>query len=289
VLSFLRDITQLHEAADRQSALEEQLREAQKARSRRSAGWWHRPRLQHLLQVIGGNADLALAPNNETRDRERRSARSSPPWLRPASSQGSCLPSDGGRSWMGERRDQRPGGHPSGDDPATDSRKHPHRFITRGPAPVVTEADRGQMSQVLLNLCLNARTPCRRRKTVDHHRAHGARCHHRGTAVSAASRAVRAHHGVGHGPRMTADVLERSSRFSRPSRATGAPAWVWRWSTASSAARWHISARSEPGRARSLSCCYPARPASGPDERILRRVSSGRPRFHCGHDSARGR
>jgi len=48
VLSFLRDITELHEAADRQSALEETAARGAEARSRRSAGWWHRPRLQQF-------------------------------------------------------------------------------------------------------------------------------------------------------------------------------------------------------------------------------------------------
>jgi len=151
------------------------------------------------------------------------------------------------------------------------------------------------MEQVLLNLCLNARMPCPPAENCRSPSSpwcstppppRGQLCQ-RSRTVRAASTVS----DTGHG--MTADVLERvfEARFLDQAARQGLRPGFWRWSYGiiRSARAGTFPPRSEPGRGRNLSCCYRSRPASGPDEKTLRRVSSRRPEFHRGHVSARGR
>jgi two-component system cell cycle sensor histidine kinase/response regulator CckA len=157
VLSFLRDITELHEAADRQSALEEQLREAQKLEAVGLLAGGIAHDFNNLLQVIGGNADLALAPNNETRDREAALG-AIVATVAQASQLTRQLLTFGRRQaleWESVEINGLVASHLE-----MIRRLIPeniHIDYHAAPQPVVTEADRGQMEQVLLNLCLNAR------------------------------------------------------------------------------------------------------------------------------------
>jgi PAS domain S-box-containing protein len=157
VLSFIRDITELHEAADRQSALEDQLREAQKLEAVGLLAGGIAHDFNNLLQVIGGNADLALAPEGQRHDRDAALGA-----IVTAVAQASQLTRQlltfGRRqvlTWESVEINGLVANH------LTMVRRlipeNIHIDYHAAPQPMVTEADRGQMEQVLLNLCLNAR------------------------------------------------------------------------------------------------------------------------------------
>jgi PAS domain S-box-containing protein len=155
VLSFLRDITELRDAADRQSALEEQLREAQKLEAVGLLAGGIAHDFNNLLQVISGNASLALVP--DSRDRETALGA-----IVTAVAQASQLTRQlltfGRRQalkWESVDLNGLTATHL-----AMIRRLIPENIridFRAAPQPVVTEADKGQMEQVLLNLCLNAR------------------------------------------------------------------------------------------------------------------------------------
>jgi two-component system, cell cycle sensor histidine kinase and response regulator CckA len=157
VLAFVRDITQLREAAERQSSLEEQLREAQKLEAVGLLAGGIAHDFNNLLQVIGGNADLALAPDNKTHDREAALGA-----IITAVTQASQLARQlltfGRRQaleWESVELNGLVATHLS-----MIRRLIPeniHIDLHAASQPMVTQADRGQMEQVLLNLCLNAR------------------------------------------------------------------------------------------------------------------------------------
>ena len=291
VLSFLRDITELREAADRQSALEEQLREAQKLEAVGLLAGGIAHDFNNLLQVIGGNANLALAP--DSRDREAALGA-----IVTAVDQASQLTRQlltfGRRQalrWESVELNGLVANHL-----AMIRRLIPENIridFRAAPQPVVTEADKGQMEQVLLNLCLNARDAMPdggnlsiaiEPVVLDATTAEQLCQRPAGPFVRITVS------DTGHG--MTAASSSgSSSRSSRPSRSTGVPASGWRSSTASSGS---TAGTSPPAanlaRAPSLSCCCPVRPASGPlTAAPARRAGSGRPGTHRGHDSARGR
>jgi PAS domain S-box-containing protein len=157
VLSFIRDITELREAADRQSALEDQLREAQKLEAVGLLAGGIAHDFNNLLQVIGGNADLALAPQGQRHDRDAALGA-----IVTAVAQASQLTRQlltfGRRQaleWESVEINGLVANHL-----AMVRRLIPeniHIDFHAAPQPMVTEADKGQMEQVLLNLCLNAR------------------------------------------------------------------------------------------------------------------------------------
>ncbi len=157
VLSFIRDITELRDAADRQSALEEQLREAQKLEAVGLLAGGIAHDFNNMLQVIGGNANLALLPDRQLRDREVALGA-----IVAAVAQASQLTRQlltfGRRQalqWETIELNGLVGSHLE-----MIRRLLPENIrigFRAAPHPVVMDADRGQMEQVLLNLCLNAR------------------------------------------------------------------------------------------------------------------------------------
>jgi PAS domain S-box-containing protein len=157
VLSFIRDITELRDAADRQSALEEQLREAQKLEAVGLLAGGIAHDFNNLLQVIGGNANLALVPDSQPGDREAALGA-----IVAAVGQAGQLTRQlltfGRRQalrWERVELNRLVTTHL-----AMIRRLLPeniHIDLRAAPQPVVTEADKGQIEQVLLNLSLNAR------------------------------------------------------------------------------------------------------------------------------------
>ena len=150
-------ISEQHDAADRQRALEEQLREAQKLEAVGLLAGGIAHDFNNLLQVIGGNANLALAPGNERRDRDAAIGEIVTAVDR-ASQLTRQLLAFGRRQAL-----QRESVELS--DLVARHLSMIRRLIPenirvdfRAAAwPVVAEADKGQLEQVLLNLCLNAR------------------------------------------------------------------------------------------------------------------------------------
>jgi PAS domain S-box-containing protein len=157
VLCFLRDITELRDAADRQSALEEQLREAQKLEAVGLLAGGIAHDFNNLLQVIGGNASLAMVSGDQPHEREAALGA-----IVTAVGQAGQLTRQllafGRRQALQRERVELNGlvtAHL-----AMIRRLIPENIridFRAAPQPVVTEADKGQMEQVLLNLCLNAR------------------------------------------------------------------------------------------------------------------------------------
>jgi two-component system, cell cycle sensor histidine kinase and response regulator CckA len=157
VLSFIRDITELRDAADRQSALEEQLREAQKLEAIGLLAGGIAHDFNNLLQVIGGNASLALVSDGNRSERE--------------AALGAIVFAVGQASQLTRQLltfGRRQALHWESVDLnglvathlAMIRRLIPENIridFRAAPQPVVIEADKGQMEQVLLNLCLNAR------------------------------------------------------------------------------------------------------------------------------------
>ena len=157
VLCFIRDVTELRNAADRQSALEEQLREAQKLEAVGLLAGGIAHDFNNLLQAIGGNASLALLPGSDRREVE--------------AALGEILTAVGRASQLtrqlltfGRRQAlQRESVELNGlvaTHLAMIRRLIPENIridFHAAPQPVAMEADKGQLEQVVLNLCLNAR------------------------------------------------------------------------------------------------------------------------------------
>jgi PAS domain S-box-containing protein len=157
VLSFIRDITELRDAADRQSALEEQLREAQKLEAVGLLAGGIAHDFNNLLQAIGGNASLALAPDTERRDREAALGAIVAAVGQAGQLTRQLLTFGRRQALQWERVELN---HLVTAHLAMIRRLIPeniHIDLRAAPQPVVTEADKGQIEQVLLNLCLNAR------------------------------------------------------------------------------------------------------------------------------------
>jgi len=157
VLSFLRDITELRDAADRQSVLEEQLREAQKLEAVGLLAGGIAHDFNNLLQAIGGNANLALLPGSDTRDREAALGAIVTAVAKAGQLTRQLLTFGRRQALQRERVElnRLVAAHL-----AMIRRLIPENIridLRAAPQPVVTEADKGQIEQVLLNLCLNAR------------------------------------------------------------------------------------------------------------------------------------
>jgi len=157
VLSFIRDITDLRDAADRQSALEEQLREAQKLEAVGLLAGGIAHDFNNLLQVIGGNASLALAAGAERRDSEEALGVIANT-VGQASQLTRQLLAFGRRQAL--RRESVDLNGLVATHLAMIRRLIPENIridFRAAPQPAMTEADKGQLEQVMLNLCLNAR------------------------------------------------------------------------------------------------------------------------------------
>jgi len=157
VLSFLRDITELRDAANRQSALEEQLREAQKLEAVGLLAGGIAHDFNNLLQTIGGNASLALGAGNERRDVEAALGEIIAAVERASQLTRQLLTFGRRQALLRESVEL--------NDLVAKHLTMIRRVIPENiridfraaPEPVLTEADKSQIEQVLLNLCLNAR------------------------------------------------------------------------------------------------------------------------------------
>jgi PAS domain S-box-containing protein len=157
VLCFLRDITELREAADRQRALEERLREAQKLEAVGLLAGGIAHDFNNLLQAIGGNASLALAPGSGRQDVEAAIGEITAAVDRAGQLTRQLLTF--GRRQALQRQSVELNAL------VTNHLAMIRRLLPEdiridfhpAPQPVVLEADKGQLEQVLLNLCLNAR------------------------------------------------------------------------------------------------------------------------------------
>ncbi len=157
VLCFFRDITELREAADRQSALEERLREAQKLEAVGLLAGGIAHDFNNLLQAIGGNASLALAPGGERRDVEAALGEIVAAVDRASQLTRQLLTF--GRRQALQRQSIELNALVS-NHLTMIRRLLPENIridFQPAPQPVVLDADKGQLEQVLLNLCLNAR------------------------------------------------------------------------------------------------------------------------------------
>jgi len=157
VLCFIRDITDLRDASDRQRALEEQLRESQKLEAVGLLAGGIAHDFNNLLQAIGGNANLALLPGSERREVEAELGEIVAAVER-ASQLTRQLLTFGRRQALQRQRIELNG-------LVTAHLAMIRRLIPENiridfhpaPQPVVMDADKGQLEQVLLNLYLNAR------------------------------------------------------------------------------------------------------------------------------------
>ena len=157
LLSFIRDITDLHLANERQAALEDQLRHAQKLEAVGLLAGGIAHDFNNLLQIIGGNAEFAAADDvspQEQRDCVREIAKS----VQRASEMTRQLLAFSRRQALARE-------HTDLNDFVGDHVRMLRRVLPETiqlqfrPAtrPLIVLADRGQLEQVLLNLCLNAR------------------------------------------------------------------------------------------------------------------------------------
>ena len=157
VLSFFRDITDLREATDRQGALEEQLRQAQKLEAVGLLAGGIAHDFNNVLQIVGGNASLALdadLPSEErlTTIREilaaaQRAGQMTRQLLAFSRRQVLLREDVELNTFVAEHLN-------------LVRRLFPENIrIEFSPAsrPLVVSGDRGQLEQVLLNLCVNAR------------------------------------------------------------------------------------------------------------------------------------
>jgi signal transduction histidine kinase/ActR/RegA family two-component response regulator len=155
--SLDKHLTEQRDAADRQRALEEQLREAQKLEAVGLLAGGIAHDFNNLLQVIGGNASLALLPDNARHDRDLAIGEIIAAVDR-ASQMTRQLLAFGRRQAL-RREDVELNGLISAHLSML-RRLIPQNIrvdFRAATQPVVAEADKGQLEQVLLNLCLNAR------------------------------------------------------------------------------------------------------------------------------------
>ncbi len=157
LLSFVRDITELRAATERQSDLEEQLRHAQKLEAVGLLAGGIAHDFNNLLQVIGGNAQFAT--EHDISDTERRACLEE---IR----QTVLRASEMTRRLLAFGRRQALQREPTELNAfVADHVKMVRRLIPESiafdfapaPVPLVLSADRGQLEQVLLNVCVNAR------------------------------------------------------------------------------------------------------------------------------------
>ncbi len=157
LLAFLRDITALRTATERQTELEEQLRHAQKLEAVGLLAGGIAHDFNNLLQVIGGNAQFAAEsgiPDTERRSCLEEILRT----VQRASEMTRRLLAFGRRQTLHREPTEL-------NAFVADHVKMVRRLIPENialtfipaPVPLVLNADRGQLEQVLLNLCVNAR------------------------------------------------------------------------------------------------------------------------------------
>ena len=157
LLSFIRDITDLRTATDRQAALEEQLRQAQKLEAVGLLAGGIAHDFNNLLQIIGGNAALADDATLAAEDRQASLAEIEKTVGRAAQMTRQLLAF--GRRQALQREDTELN-LLAAEHVRMIRRLIPeniHIELLPAPRPVVVHADRGQLEQVLLNLCVNAR------------------------------------------------------------------------------------------------------------------------------------
>ena len=155
--SLNKHLSEQREAANRQRALEEQLREAQKLEAVGLLAGGIAHDFNNLLQVIGGNASLALLPSSNRGDRDLAIGEIVAAVGR-ASQMTRQLLAFGRRQAL-HREDVELNGLVSAHLSML-KRLIPeniHVDFRASAGPVFAEADKGQLDQVLLNLCLNAR------------------------------------------------------------------------------------------------------------------------------------
>ncbi|MFT3829720.1 MAG: PAS domain S-box protein [Opitutaceae bacterium] len=157
LLSFIRDVTDLRVAHERQTALEEQLRHSQKLEAVGLLAGGIAHDFNNLLQVIGGNAQFAetdgVSPQ-EQRECLREIAKS----VQRASQMTRQLLAFSRRQALA--RENTDLNTFVADHVRLLRRVLPENIrieLQPAPRPLVVLVDRGQLEQVLLNLCLNAR------------------------------------------------------------------------------------------------------------------------------------
>ena len=157
LLCFLRDITELRTATERQAALEDQLRHAQKLEAIGLLAGGIAHDFNNLLQVIGGNAQLAEDP--ALTDSERaESLREIGKTVQRAAQMTRQLLAFSRRQALAREETEL-------NEFLAAHVKMIRRLIPENirldlqpsPHPIVVLADRGQLEQVLLNLSVNAR------------------------------------------------------------------------------------------------------------------------------------
>ena len=157
LLSFIRDITELREATERQSALKEQLREAQKLEAVGLLAGGIAHDFNNLLQIIGGNATLADDTTLPLSERSAALAEIEKTVHRAAEMTRQLL--------AFSRRQALDRVETELNELVAEHVKMVRRLIPDNiriefrpaPQPIVVLADRGQLEQVFLNLCVNAR------------------------------------------------------------------------------------------------------------------------------------
>ena len=157
LLSFLRDITDLREATERQAALEEQLRHAQKLEAVGLLAGGIAHDFNNLLQVIGGNAQLAELSDLDSASRQAALGEILKTVQRAAQLTRQLLAFSRRQALAREETDLNVF--------VADHVRMIRRLISEtirielhaDPLPLVVLVDRGQLEQVLLNLCINAR------------------------------------------------------------------------------------------------------------------------------------
>jgi len=157
ILCFIRDITELRAATERQATLEDELRHSQKLEAIGLLAGGIAHDFNNLLQVIGGNAQLASEPGL-TPDELAISLQEIGKTVQRASQMTRQLLAFSRRQALAREETEL-------NDFISAHVKMIRRLIPENirlelipsPTPIVILADRGQLEQVLLNLCLNAR------------------------------------------------------------------------------------------------------------------------------------
>jgi PAS domain S-box-containing protein len=157
VLCFIRDITDLRAATERQASLEDQLRHAQKLEAIGLLAGGIAHDFNNLLQVIGGNAQLAEDPTLTDSERAE-SLREIAKTVQRAAQMTRQLLAFSRRQALAREETE------LNDFLAAHVKmirrlipENIHLDLQPSPAPVTVLADRGQLEQVLLNLSVNAR------------------------------------------------------------------------------------------------------------------------------------